>query len=162
MAGQVSTRVARLPEDGPFLLSVYDANRRSEFAVLSWPEDQLVAFMAMQFEAQSRHYGALFPDADNLVVLVDGEPAGRLLVHRGDAEIRIVDIALLPRHQRAGVGAELVRPLLAEADAAGLPVTCHVAVDNEARGFWAHLGFLGGGLDGAHIALERPSGFPPD
>jgi GNAT superfamily N-acetyltransferase len=154
--------VARLPEDGPFLLSVYDATRRAEFAVLGWPEDQLGAFMAMQFEAQSRQFGDLFPDADNLIVLVDDEPAGRFLVNRTDTEICIVDIALLPDHQKGGVGAKLVRPLLAEADRAGLPVTCHVAVDNEARSFWAHLGFQERGLDGAHVALERPSGSPPD
>jgi ribosomal protein S18 acetylase RimI-like enzyme len=55
-----------------------------------------------------------------------------------------------------GVGGRLVRLLSAEADVRGLPVTCHVAQDNDAQGFWEHLGFEVRGLDGLHMAMERP------
>jgi GNAT superfamily N-acetyltransferase len=43
------------------------------------------------------------------VVLIDGEPAGCLYLHRGDTEILIVDVALLPAHHGKGVGSALKR-----------------------------------------------------
>jgi len=109
----------------------------------------------MQLDAQTRHYRSVHPTAAHSVITVGGEPAGRLIVDRSDREIRIVELALLPPFRRAGVGSELVRPLLEEADAAGLPVRCHVEQSNDARRFWERLGLVAVGLDGAHMAMER-------
>jgi GNAT superfamily N-acetyltransferase len=156
MTSAVSTRPVAHLDDRAFLLAVYDATRRSEFSTLGWSDPQLDAFMAMQFEAQGRHYAVAFPDAAHLVVLVGGEPAGRIIVDRTDAEIRIIDVALLPHHRRVGVGGALVRQLCEEADTGHLPLRCQVALDNDARSFWAHLGFEERGIDGLHVALERP------
>ena len=150
MMGAISTRAVRLPEDADLLLSVY-ASTRPELCGPGWP-DELVR---MQFEAQSRHYGAFHPHAESTVVLVDGEPAGRLIVERAAAEIRIVDIALLPAFRGVGVGGRLVRALVAEADSTGRPLRCHVEMTNDARGFWEHLGLVARGLDGAHVEMER-------
>ena len=80
----------------------------------------------MQFHAQADWYRQHYADASFDVVLVDGEPAGRLYLHRGETEIRIVDIALLPEHRGSGIATSLLRDLLAEADAAGKSVTIHV------------------------------------
>src|SRR5665213_2118169 len=129
MTSAVSTRPVAHPEDGAFLLAVFDTTRRSEFSMLGWPDAQMDAFIAMQFDAQSRHYAMVFPDAAHLVVLVGGEPAGRLIVDRPEEEIRIVDIALLPHHRGVGVGGTLVRQLCEEADARHRPLCCHVAMD---------------------------------
>ena len=129
--------------------------------MLGWSEAQTDAFIAVQFDAQSRHYAMVFPDAAHLVVLVGGEPAGRLIVDRPGGEIRIVDIALLPRHRGVGVGGALVRQLGEEADAKQLPLRCHVAMDNDARRFWERLGFEERGIDGLHVAMERPYRAPP-
>ncbi len=161
MPGDVTTHAVSLPEDGEFLLSVYEAFRRPELSMLGWSDSELSAFIRMQFDAQTLHFTRVFPDADNLLVLVDDEPAGRLMVDRSDTQIRIVDIALLPDLRGVGVGGQLVRLLSAEADILGLPMTCHVAQDNVARGFWEHLGFEARGLDGLHVAMERPCGPRP-
>jgi ribosomal protein S18 acetylase RimI-like enzyme len=117
MPGEVTLRPTRPHWDGDFLLSLYASTRTAELAILGWPQQQLDAFVRMQFEAQSRGYAATFPGADSSVVMVEGMPAGRLIVDRSDDEIRIVDIALLPEFRRAGVGSALVRPLLEEAEA---------------------------------------------
>jgi GNAT superfamily N-acetyltransferase len=155
MLGDVRTRPARLPADGEFLLSVYAATRRPELSVLGWSEEQVDAFIQTQFDAQARHYSSVRPRASHSVVTVDGEPAGRLIVERSDEEIRIVDVALLPRFRRAGVGSELLRGLFAEADAGGLPVRCHVLQGNAALAFWEHLGLVARGMDGMHVEMER-------
>jgi ribosomal protein S18 acetylase RimI-like enzyme len=154
MPGEVTVRTVRMPADGEFLLAVY-ASTRTDLSMLDLPEAQAEALIRMQFDAQTRHYGAVFPAAGYSVVAVDGEPAGRLIVDRTDAAILIVDLALLPRFRRAGVGTELVRRLLDEADLSALPVRCHVVQDNEARAFWERLGFVAGELGGVHLAMER-------
>ena len=88
-------------------------------------------------------------------MLVDGEPAGRLYVARWKKELRIVDIALLPEHRGRGIGAELLRELLEEADAAGKPVTIHVERENPAMGLYQRLGFSPKREVGPYLLLER-------
>jgi GNAT superfamily N-acetyltransferase len=155
MPGDVRTRAVELPGDAAFLLSVYDTTRRAEQILMGWSDTEMDAFIAMQFDAQTRHYGSVFPDASSLIVLVDDDPAGRLIVDRSGERILLVDITLLPGFRGRGVGGALVRPLLEEADAAGLPVRLHVLHDNDARAFWEHLGFVAQGLDGLHVVMER-------
>ena len=155
MIGEVATRAVRLPEDGEFLFSLYAAIRRPEFSALGWSEAELEAFLRMQFDAQTRHYREWYSQAVSSVVLVGGQPVGRLLVDRSDEEICIVDIALLPQFRGAGVGGRLVRCLFEEADAGGLPIRCAVEQSNDARGFWEHLGLVVRAVDGAYVAMER-------
>jgi GNAT superfamily N-acetyltransferase len=156
MAPDVALRPASLPTDDEFLMSVYASTRMPELSGLGWPQANLDAFIRMQFDAQARHYAAVFPDASHSVITVSGQPAGRMIVDRSNSEIRIVDIVLLPQFRRAGVGNVLVRELLDEADERGLPVRCHVAVGNDARRFWERLGLEVGDHDDAYIAMERP------
>jgi GNAT superfamily N-acetyltransferase len=155
MHGDVSTRPQRLPDDGDFLLSVY-ASTRPELTGSGWPEKQQDAFIRMQFNAQTRHYRESFPDATYSVICVDGEPAGRLIVHHASDQILIVDIALLPQFRHTGIGIALIRRLLEQADAGHLPVRCHVLRDNTARRFWEHAGFNAQRSDGVYLAMERP------
>jgi GNAT superfamily N-acetyltransferase len=155
MAAEVRTRPVRLPADGELLLSVYASTRQAELSVLGWPEEEADAFVRSQFDAQARHYQAFHPRASHEVITVAGEPAGRLILERSDEEIRIVDIALLPRFRGAGVGRALVGPLLEEADAGGLTVRCHVVQGNDAQAFWERLGLVARGLDGMHVLMER-------
>jgi ribosomal protein S18 acetylase RimI-like enzyme len=89
------------------------------------------------------------------VVLIDREPAGRLYLNRGDSEIRIVDIALLPEHRGKGVGSALLRDLLAEADAHGKRVTIHVERMNPALRLYERLGFSVAEDKGVYLFLER-------
>jgi ribosomal protein S18 acetylase RimI-like enzyme len=89
------------------------------------------------------------------VILVDGKPAGRLYVHRRPSEIRIVDIALLPKHRGNGVGTRLLEDLLAEGDGAGKSVTIHVERMNPALRLYERLGFALGEDKGVYLFLER-------
>jgi GNAT superfamily N-acetyltransferase len=162
MPGEVSIRAERLPDDGDFLLSVYASTRRPELTGLGWSEQQQDAFIRTQFDAQVRHYREAFPDAAYWVICVDGERAGRFIVDRASDQVIIVDIALLPKFRRIGVGGALVRRLADQADADRLPVRCHVLQDSTARWFWEHAGFVAHGRDGVYVAMERaPQGQPP-
>jgi GNAT superfamily N-acetyltransferase len=155
MLGEVTCRPVRLPADHDFLLSLYASTRIDEFSILGWPEAQVDALMRMQFEAQTRHYDTFYPGATHTLVVVDDTFAGRLIVERSDGQIRIVDIALLPEFRHRGVGGRLVRAVIEEADADGLPIRCHAVAGEDAQRFWEHLGLVARGMDGMHVEMER-------
>jgi ribosomal protein S18 acetylase RimI-like enzyme len=143
------------PGDRELLYRVYASTRAEELAGVRWDEAEKDAFLRAQFDAQDRWYREHYRQATYEVIVVDGEPAGRLYVHRGDAEIRIVDIALLPEHRGNGVGTLLLGNLLAEADAAGKRVTIHVERLNPALRLYERLGFSVAEDKGVYLFLER-------
>ncbi|HSP80665.1 MAG TPA: GNAT family N-acetyltransferase [Myxococcaceae bacterium] len=128
--------------DDGFLFELYASTRAEELAAWGLDAAQQEAFLRMQWLARKRDYEARFPDAAHHVVEVDGYPAGRLLVARQAQEVRLVDIALLPRHRGTGVGTVLLRALQEEAAATGRPLRLQVARDNPAARLYARLGFL--------------------
>jgi GNAT superfamily N-acetyltransferase len=103
------------------LLAVYASTREPELAAVEWDAAQKAAFVEMQFDAQHAYYQEHYAGAAFDVILVDGQPAGRLFVSREENEIRIVDIALLPEYCNRGIGTTLLRELQSEAAAAGKP-----------------------------------------
>jgi len=109
----------------------------------------------MQFSAQDGFYREHFPDATFDVVTVDGIPAGRLYVDRRAAEIRIIDIALLPEYRGHGIGTALLTPILDEADRTGKTVSIHVEHQNPARRLYDRLGFVKIEEQGVYQLLER-------
>jgi ribosomal protein S18 acetylase RimI-like enzyme len=95
----------------------------------------------MQFQAQHVWYREHYEGAQFDLLLVDGAPAGRLYVHRREAEIRLMDIALMPEYRNSGIGSSLLRELMSEAEAAGKPLTIHVEKYNPAMSLYLRLGF---------------------
>ena len=152
---QVALRRVRAG-DRPFLAHIYAGTRVEELAMLPWTEDQKAAFVAQQFEAQDAYYRTHYEGAAFDVIEVGGEPAGRLYVHRGPREIRIVDIALTPAFRGRGIGTRLLEAVIAEADDAGRTVSIHVEMNNRARRLYERLGFRPAGEHGPYVRMERP------
>jgi ribosomal protein S18 acetylase RimI-like enzyme len=141
------------PGDREFLYRVYASTRTEELAVVPWDEQQKDAFLRAQFDAQDAWWRENYGGASFDVIVVDGEPAGRLYVHRGETEIRIVDIALLPEHRGKGVGTALLRDVIAE----GKRMTIHVERMNTALRLYERLGFEVAEDKGVYLFLERPA-----
>jgi GNAT superfamily N-acetyltransferase len=154
MSGHVGLRAVE-PGDHDLLFRVYASARAEELAVVPWDDAQKEAFLRTQFDAQDRWYHQHYIGATYEVVLIDDEPCGRFYVYRGEAEIRIMDIALLPEHRGTGVGSSLLRDLLAEADADGKRVTIHVERFNPALRLYESLGFAVAEDKGVYLLLER-------
>jgi ribosomal protein S18 acetylase RimI-like enzyme len=144
--------------DREFLAAVYASTRAAELAVVPWTDEQRAAFLAQQFHAQSVHYASYYADASFDVVLVDGEPAGRLIVDRRASAVHVVDIALLPGFRSRGIGTRLLAPLLAEARERGVPTSINVERSNRAAGLYGRLGFEVVADDGVYLTLERAPG----
>jgi len=131
------------PGDEEFLLGVYMSTRERELAQVEWGEGQKELFVRWQFGLQRREYDARFPEAEYDVILVDGQRAGRIWVGSDGAQIRLLDIALLPEFQNRGAGTLLLRRLIERARAEGLPLRHMVFVLNDdAHRFYERLGFV--------------------
>jgi len=143
-------------DDLPFLLRVYASTREEELAQLPWTAEQRDAFLRQQFEAQQAWWREHYTGASFNMVLVDGEPAGRLYVDEWEREIRIVDISLLPAHRGRGLGTRLLRGVLDRGDAAGKPVSIHVEKFNPALRLYQRLGFHPVEDKGVYLLMSRP------
>jgi GNAT superfamily N-acetyltransferase len=128
--------------DDVFLLSIYASTRAEELAQAEWAAGQQEAFLKWQFDLQRREYDVRFPDAEYYLILIDGQPAGRIWIGRDSEQIRLLDIALLTEFQNRGAGTLLLRRLIDEAERAGKPLRHMVFVlNNDAHRFYERLGF---------------------
>lgn len=129
-------------DDVPFLFRLYASMRWDELSGLAeWSDEQKLAFLAQQFEAQRSHYLTHYHDASFLVVERAGQPVGRLYLFRNPGHIRVVDIGLLPDARNLGLGTALLNALFSEARASGCSVSVHVEVFNPAKNLYERLGF---------------------
>ena len=155
-AGHVTLRAAT-PQDQELLYQVYASTREEEIAPLNWTQEQKTAFLRMQFDAQRRHYLAHYADAEYQIILRDGMPVGRLYVHRGTRDLRIMDIALLPAHRGIGIGGAILAELLSEGAATQRTVSIHVERFNPAMRLYRRLGFVEVEEQGIYLLMEcRP------
>jgi ribosomal protein S18 acetylase RimI-like enzyme len=143
-------------EDGAFLFKVYASARAAEMAATGWLEVQQKVFLNLQFKLQKASYADQFPEADHDIILLEGEPVGRMMVDRSrDDELRGVDIAILPEFRNARVGTFLIRGLLSEATATGRPFRIQVEKLNEkAIKLYERLNFRKTGETDTHVTME--------
>lgn len=146
-------------DDRSFLLDLYAASRADEFSALGWSPAAVRAFLDQQYQAREAGWAVSAPAADDLLLVLDGRLLGRLVLDRRADGIRVVDIALVPEEQGQGIGTAVLREVLAEADAAGVPVTLHVVAMSPARRLYERLGFrpVEGEPEGdiVHVPMER-------
>lgn len=141
--------------DLPFLRRLYATSRAAELELTGWDSEQRDAFLDMQFGARERSYREQLPARLDRVILVDGQVAGRFCVDRSADEIRVVDIALLPEYQGAGVGSALLTGLQREAALANVAVVLQVATGNHAAAsLYRRLGFVASAADGLYAEMR--------
>jgi ribosomal protein S18 acetylase RimI-like enzyme len=142
-------------DDEAFAFDLYSSTRTEEMAAWGWDRSQQEPFLRMQFTGFQMHYRMGLPDADDRIILLDGDPVGRLIVARLEREIRLADISLLAEHRGKGIGSRLIRELIDEAACSGKSVTLHVDIYNEkAARLYERLGFEKVTNTGVHYFME--------
>jgi GNAT superfamily N-acetyltransferase len=147
--------------DEPFLRELYALGREGELAALGWSEQSVRVFCDGQYTIRERMWRQTAPHAVDMVIVCDGARVGRLCWVRNDDGIRVIDLVTSPAVAGRGIGTEVLTTVLAEADAAGLPVHLHVRADSRARRLYERLGFSEdetGPPDGVYLAMRRPTG----
>lgn len=155
--GELTLR-PQLEEDSAFLLRLYTDVRWEELKITGWPDAAKHAFLADQFTLQTRHYSTYYADASFDIIEEDGEAIGRLYVHRGPRELRVVDISIVSHRRGAGIGGALLRAVGAEAAAAGKIVSIHVEHFNPARALYRRIGFEEREARGPYLLMEWEPG----
>jgi ribosomal protein S18 acetylase RimI-like enzyme len=145
------------PTDRDALVAIFVTTRERELALLPLPEPAWTAFVQQQFEAQDRSWRTAYPDASRMAVTLDGEVVGRFYVDRGAGALHIIEISLMPAHRGQGIGTHLLAELIAESEAAGIPLTLHVDRTNPAVRLYSRLGFDVVGDEGLYLSMRlRP------
>ena len=89
------------------------------------------------------------------IIEVDGQPVGCLAVQWLPDQVKLNRVFLLPSVQGRGIGSQLVRQLLAQAQASHLPVRLRVFKVNPAQCLWRRLGFAVVGETETHVLMEH-------
>jgi ribosomal protein S18 acetylase RimI-like enzyme len=148
-----------MSDDEQFLYEVYQSTRIDELAQIPWNEAQRTAFLKMQLKARDQSYRMHYAELDDRIILFQDQKVGRLILVRGDDEIRLADIALLPEYRRAGIGASLIKDLITEANQSGRPIRLQVERPNEqAKRLYERLGFNTTGETMTHFQMEYQPG----
>jgi len=116
--------------DQDLLRAIYTASRAPDFAAL--PAALAAALLEFQFLAHRLDRARRWSRATDQIIEVRGVPAGRLTVSITSAEMRIVDLALLPGFQAQGLDATVLTQLVDESAARDLPL--RMIADNNPRG----------------------------
>jgi ribosomal protein S18 acetylase RimI-like enzyme len=142
------------PTDEEFLLNLFISTRADEFGLINLETKQKDTLIAMQFKAQSGKFFMSYPQAQNSIILLAGEPIGRILIDRGETEFTLVDIALLSAHRNIGIGTRLLKELIAEAGNSGKSIRLHVVSSNSAKRLYERLGFCQVGAAAAYLEMR--------
>jgi GNAT superfamily N-acetyltransferase len=144
------------PADSAFIAAVYASTRIDEMRQVDWTPGQQEAFTAWQSGQQEKHYGLHYPSAERLVIEREGERIGRIYVDTARAEVRLMEVTLLPRWRGRGIGTLLLDALLGYADALRLPASLHVEPFNPARRMYERAGFAVEETRGLYEFMVRP------
>jgi ribosomal protein S18 acetylase RimI-like enzyme len=143
--------------DEPFLLQLYSSTRELEMSQVPWSPEQKQAFVAMQFTAQAQAYASSHPKATHETIWADGKPVGRLYLDRAPDGFHILDITIAPEFRNAGIGSQVLREIIEEADRHRKPIGIYTETFNPSQHLFARLGFLAESSDGVLVLLRRPS-----
>lgn len=149
----------RQPEDGGFVRDLYVASRWDEVAATGWPEVVRLEFLHDQHRLQDAHYTRFYEGLAWGIIELNGEPVGRLyLINLGD-DLRIADIALMPKYRGQGIGTGLLTEVQEMARRTGAAkASIHVEMNNPALRLYQRLGFRVAGTNGIYYLLEWTTG----
>jgi RimJ/RimL family protein N-acetyltransferase len=128
-------------EDMVFLYQLYASTRIEEMRQTTWSDQQKHDFLLQQYNAQHSHYFSHYPKGDYLIVEKNKKPIGRIYLDRDEKSICLLDIALIPESRNKGLGTELLKQLIKEAQEGQKKITIHVESFNPAYQLYQKLGF---------------------
>ena len=152
-ADRVTLRPASLPDDELFLQDLY-YDMRDDIRGIFGDENLERATARIQYQAQKASYETEFPTADHQIVLLDGQPIGRLLVERRTELLFAIDLALLSEHRNQGIGTVILDRLIREAADRRVPLALSVVKSNPALRLYERRGGVIDGQSATHYFLS--------
>jgi ribosomal protein S18 acetylase RimI-like enzyme len=155
--GELMLRPER-EDDAGFRYALFKRSRPPEWELAPFPPELLEQLMSHQFQAQTSSYLDQFPDGRFDIIELNSKPIGRIVVDRPGDQLHLIDLAIAPEMRGQGLGAAIMRSLMDEATAAGVPVTLEVGSSNDpSMRLYERLGFTVAGEEPMYLAMEwRP------
>ena len=155
MAARRITVRSEAPQDEPFLRRLIMGTAEEQLGASAWPPDIRETILNLQYQARRQAVRSRFPNGESRIILVDGSQAGWLYVAELPEETRLVEIMLLDEYRGHGIGAGVLRDLVATARAAGKPLRLSVDARNAgAMRLYERVGFRTTGSDEVQHFME--------
>ena len=139
--------------DEPFLRRLVGETVTQELAAESWPEPLRSHLIGLQYVARRQAVRTHFPDGHSRIIVVDDQEAGWLFFACLVDEVRLAEIMILGEWRGQGIGATVIRGLMA--NAGDKPVRLLVNVMNaRATRLYQRLGFRRVGGDEVQQLME--------
>ncbi len=141
-------------KDAAFLCSLYISTREEEVQSWGWPSQQAQDFLRMQWMLQRHAYQAQYPNANDLLIVRDGNSVGRCLIDENATRIHLIDLAILPEYRGRGIGSLILQDLQRQASEHGVPLELSVSLDNPAQALYRRFGFTETARTQTHLAMQ--------
>jgi ribosomal protein S18 acetylase RimI-like enzyme len=147
--------------DADFLFSLFETVKGPEMAAMPADGGTKRQLLSMQFRAMTQSYHAAFPGARYDIILLGGEPIGRLILDLSPARAHVVYVALVPQMRNRGIGTALMAAILHEPRRHGAVCEAQVAIGNTpSLRLWKRLGFVERERSETDVILEWRSASP--
>jgi ribosomal protein S18 acetylase RimI-like enzyme len=153
MSQILTLRPARA-DDEEFLFQLFYSVQAEKLALSSLAQDEMEKLIRLVYTGFTNHYRALSDSSEDRIVVLNEEAVGRMILLQSRDEIRLADIAILPRCRNLGVGSALIGQLQVESAMSKRPLRLKVAIFERAVRLYRRLGFYKIESDGPHLHLE--------
>ena len=141
-------------KDEAFLFRLFCSIREPDFCFFGEVEKRVL--LEMQFAAQQRHFRVNIPEARDMIVMLDGQPVGRICTAHRQQELHLVEIALLPEYRNRGIGSHLMKGLERECEGKEmLPIRLQAHCGSPAIRFYQRHGFIIINDNDVYVAMEN-------
>jgi len=151
--GKIKFRVIH-DSDRQFLIDLYGDTRAWEFEYSVWSDKERDLFIKRQFDLQDHSYKTNYVGAIHRIIQLDDVDIGRLTINRSNDAMHIIDLSILSTYQGRGIGSDILKSLINEAQGGKVPVTLSVEKNNPALQLYNRLGFQKVGVTGHHFSLK--------
>jgi ribosomal protein S18 acetylase RimI-like enzyme len=129
------------PSDKVFLEQLFHSTR-NDLQLIDGEQDFIESIIEMQFRAQIQGYGDQFPNAMYFIIEKHHEAIGKATLDFGSNEVRLIDLALLPKARGLGFGQAVIQSFQMAAAQVGAPMVLTVEQGNiGAKQLYLRLGF---------------------
>lgn len=142
------------PEDETFLYKLYASVRQEEVTAWGWAPEQADVFLHMQWVAQRSSYAMQFPYAVHCIISQDQESVGQCYVDYTEANLRLIDISIMPNCRNRGIGSVIIKNLQQEARQRCVPMLLSVTPENPAHRLYERLGFIITGVTDMYVSMQ--------
>lgn len=129
-------------EHKDFLFLLYSQTFGKPFHNTGLPDNVVRTLIGQQYALKEASYQNEFPGARHSIIEFEGKPAGQIRLNSSEKEIHIIDISVLPAHQRKGLATSVIQDVLNSKKGMDVPVCLNVESGSTAQALYEKLGFV--------------------